>query len=422
MKMKIKKVSIRKLFYNNKFVLVFSIILSFLLWIKFSSSSSESITKTISNIPISVPLSDSAQKDGLTVFGLDDVTAEVSVTGSRLVLGQLSKDNIQIFAQQSAGIINTTGNYTLELSAKKSGILTDYEIVSSVSPRFINVFVDHYNSKNFEVIPQIKYKSDPKYFSSPVSLSESNITISGPDSIVSSIAKVCIEGEIKETLNKTTTLYDLPINLYDENGKKISYSMLNLSSTKLDATIAILSRKTVKIVPTFANKPADLNIYNSQISISPSSVEIAASEEVLKSLNSIELESVDFTKIKDNHNEFDLQLKVPNGCRSLNNIYSAKLKLDMSSMSSKKVSTNKFEFLNLSDGKKASCTTSSLSIDVIGPLSELKNIKPNNISVQIDLNGKENFTGITELPVKVIIESNDKCWIYGNYTVNVKVE
>ena len=206
MKMKIKKISIRKLFYNNKFVLIFSIILAFLLWIKFSTSSSESITKTISNIPINVPLSDSAQKDGLTVFGIDDVTAEVSVTGSRLVLGQLSKDNIQIFAQQSAGLINTTGNYTLELSARKNGILTDYEITSSVSPRFINVFVDHYKSKSFEVTPEIKYKSDPKYFSSPVSLSESNITISGPDSIVSSISKVSVEGEIKETLNKTTTL------------------------------------------------------------------------------------------------------------------------------------------------------------------------------------------------------------------------
>ena len=422
MKMKIKKVSIRKLFYNNKFVLIFSIILAFLLWIKFSSSSSESITKTISNIPINVPLSDSAQQDGLTVFGIDDVTAEVSVTGSRLVLGQLSKDNIQIFAQQSAGLINTTGNYTLELSARKNGILTDYEITSSVSPRFINVFVDHYKSKSFEVTPEIKYKSDPKYFSSPVSLSESNITISGPDSIVSSISKVSVEGEIKETLNKTTTLYDLPINLYDETGKKISYSMLNLSSTKLDATIALLSRKTVKVVPTFTNKPAGLNIYNNQVSISPSSVEIAASEDVLKSLDKIELESIDFTKIKPNHNEFDLQLKMPNGCRSLNNTYSAKLKLDMSSNSSKKISTNRFEFSNLSDSKKASCTTSSLTVDVIGPSSELRNINPNNIRVQIDLAGKENFTGVTELSAKIIIESNDKCWIYGNYSVNVRIE
>lgn len=422
MKMKIKKINIRKLFYNNKFVLIFSIILAFLLWIKFSSSSSESIIKTISNIPINVPLSESAQQDGLAVFGIDDVTAEVSVSGSRLVLGQLSKDNIQIFAQQSAGLINTTGNYTLELSAKKNGILTDYEITSNVSPRFINVFVDHYKSKDFEATPEIKYKSDPKYFSSPVTLSEPNVTISGPDSIVSSIAKVCVEGEIKETLNKTTTLYDLPINLYDENGKKISYSMLSLSSTKLDATIALLSRKTVKLVPTFTNKPDGLNIYNSQINISPSSVEIAGSEDVLKDLDKIELESVNFTKIKDDHNEFDLQLKVPNGCRILNNIYSAKLKLDMSSMSSKKLSANKFEFSNLSENKKASCTTSSLTVDIMGPQSELKNIKSGNIRVQIDLNGKENFTGVTELPAKIIIDSSDKCWVYGNYAANVKIE
>ena len=198
--------------------------------------------------------------------------------------------------------------------------------------------------------------------------------------------------------------------------------MLNLSSTKLDATVALLSRKTVKVVPTFTNKPEGLNIYNNQVSISPSSVEIAGTEDVLKSLDKIELESVDFTKVKANHNEFDLQLKVPNGCRSLNNTYSAKLKLDMSSMASKKLSTSRFEFSNLSENKKASCSTSNLTVDIIGPSPELKNIKSSNICVRIDLAGKENFTGITELPAKIIIESNDRCWVYGNYSVNVKVE
>ncbi|MBR1779424.1 MAG: hypothetical protein IJ758_02860 [Clostridia bacterium] len=420
--MKIKKINVRKLFYNNKFVVVFSILLAFLLWIKFSSSSAESTSKTISNIPINVALSESAQQDGLVVFGLENVTAEVSVSGSRLVLGQLTKDNIQVFAQQSAGLINTTGNYTLELSAKKTGIFTDYEITSSVAPRFINVFVDHYKTKSFEIAPEIKYKSDPKYFSSPVSLSESSITISGPDSIVSAIAKVCVESELKDTLSKTTTIYDLPISLYDENGKKISYSMLDMSFVKVDATIALLSRKTFKVVPTFNNKPDGLSIYSNQINVSPAYVEIAATEEMLSSIDKIELESIDFTKIKAISNDFNLALKVPSGCRSLNNIYSAKLKLDMSDMATKRLSVKQFDFLNLSEGKTASCTTSSITVDVIGPPAELKSIKANNLHAQIDLTGNENFTGVTELPAKIIIDSNNKCWVYGTYSVNVKVE
>ena len=77
--MNLKRVNLRKLFYNNKFVLVFSIIISFFLWIKFSTSSSEVSSKTISNIPITVALSEESHQDGLVVFGIDDVTAEVAI-------------------------------------------------------------------------------------------------------------------------------------------------------------------------------------------------------------------------------------------------------------------------------------------------------------------------------------------------------
>ena len=104
---------INKFFKSNKLAFVFSLIVSFCIWVKLSTSSSEKISKTISNIPINIALSESAKESGLRVFGLDNVFAEVTVEGNRIALGQLTKENITVFAQQSAGIINTTGNYTL---------------------------------------------------------------------------------------------------------------------------------------------------------------------------------------------------------------------------------------------------------------------------------------------------------------------
>lgn len=419
--MNLKRVNLRKLFYNNKFVLVFSIIISFFLWIKFSTSSSEVSSKTISNIPITVALSEESHQDGLVVFGIDDVTAEVSVSGNRIVLGQLSKDNIQIFAQQSAGLINTTGNYTLELGAKKSGLLTDYDIISSVSPRFINVFVDRYKSKTLDIVPEISYKADSNSFSSPVSLSETSVTVSGPESIVSNITKACVESEIKDTITKTTTFSDLPISLYDSENKKVSLSMLSLSISKVDATIAILDKKLVRVSPTFTNKPSGLDLYSNQISVAPSRIEIAGSSDILNSLDKIELEPLDFSKVDNSHKEFDLALKIPSGCKNLSNTYSARLKLNMGTIFSKNVNVNKFDFINLPSGKSASPTTLNLNVKVEGPLSELKNTNNQNVSAQIDLSGKEDFSGTAELPAKIVIDSSGKCWAFGNHSVNVKI-
>ena len=50
----VKRFSIGKLFYNNKFVLVFSIVTSFIIWIAVSSSDSKGHPITISDIPISI--------------------------------------------------------------------------------------------------------------------------------------------------------------------------------------------------------------------------------------------------------------------------------------------------------------------------------------------------------------------------------
>ena len=85
------------------------------------------------------------------------------------------------------------------------------------------------------------------------------------------------------------------------------------------------------------------------------------------------------------------------------------------------MNVNKFDFINLPSGKSASPTTLNLNVKVEGPLSELKNINSQNVSVQIDLSGKEDFSGTAELPAKIVIDSSGKCWFFGNYSVNVKI-
>ena len=79
-KNRIRKINVNKLFYNNKFVAVFSFILSVIIWTTVSSNSTESIPVTISDIPVDIQLSESAVQDGLKVFSGHDITARVEIT------------------------------------------------------------------------------------------------------------------------------------------------------------------------------------------------------------------------------------------------------------------------------------------------------------------------------------------------------
>ena len=139
---KIKKINLGRLFYNNKFVAAFSVVLSLIIWIIVYSSGTESVPVTISDIPVDIQLSNSAIQDGLKIFSSHDLKARVEIAGNRLVIGQVTKDNIQISASLAAGTIMSPGNYTLELSAKKVGLLKDYEIVSDVKPSVVTDKVD----------------------------------------------------------------------------------------------------------------------------------------------------------------------------------------------------------------------------------------------------------------------------------------
>lgn len=422
MKINIKKINYRKLFYNNKFVAVFSVFIAFCLWLKISSSSSEITNKTISNIPIHVELSKTTKESGLSVFGLDDITSEITVSGNRIVLGQLSKDNIQVYAQQSEGIIDAAGNYSLELKARKMGVLTDYNFESNVSPKYINVFVDRFKSKTFNISSNISYSTSPTYFS-PVTLSESSVTISGPDSIVSNIAKVCVEKDISEPIKQTTNIKGLPLELYDNTKKKITSKYLTYSTNKVDATISLLNKKSLPLKPVYINEPSIWPFKSAAIKVVPESVEIAAPTNVAAELKQIELEALDISKVNLANYTFEMPLRIPQECRNLSNTYYANLKIDMSGIQSKKVNVNKINFINIPKGKQATSSTLSLKVEILGPAAEIKKISSDDISIQVDLSSKEGFTGTTELPAKIVFSSSQSsCWAYGSYNINAEIK
>lgn len=413
---------INKFLSSNKVAFIFSLLVSFCIWVRLSTSSSESVTRTITGIPITLNLSDSAKEAGLQVFGLDGISAEVAVTGNRIVLGQLTKDNITVFAQQAAGMINRTGNYTLELSARKTGRPQNYEITNQVSPRFINVFVDRFQSKTFEVASNINCSTDSNHFVSVAVLSEPSVTISGPESVVSSINKVVVEKEIKDKITNTTNLKDLPLSLYDENDKKVSSANLSFSTNKLDATINVLSRKTVNLDAIFLNKPHKLNLKGKRLALDQTKIEIAASDDVLDSVNSIPLETLDFADINLYNKEFSLPLKLPSGVRNLSNIYSVLLKFNTDGMQSKNVRVSNIVFVNKPSGQIVNSYTKVINTEVIGPTFDLKNVKSEDLYVQVDLSGKENFKGVTDVPAVIKFYADTSCWVYGRYNVTVQIE
>lgn len=415
MRKKISNFRLGKLFYNDKFVMGFSIFLAFIFWLYVSSTTQEASVFTVTDIPVSLP----ELTHELKYFNAQDIKAEVRISGNALVVATVTSDDIYITANDTS-FITSPGNYTLDLVPKKSGMKMDYTFDSSPSPSSVNVYVDRQaEPREIEITDKIKVSSvDENSYASTTTLSQQTVKVSGAESIVNSIAQVCAEYEFKSTLSQTTVV-TAPLVFYDSLGNKVDTKYITYDIAKVDATIPILKLVNVDIVPSITNMPDTLNI-SDKITVDPPTIRLAVPTN-MSSNAGISTENIDFSKVTIDNNKFEVGLSIPSGCKNINGTEKATITFDTSDMETKTLAVTNFNVINEGDDQTTSVSTQSLNVTLIGSKDQLSTITSSNITAVIDMSAKApNFIGMAEMPVSIKINSKfNSCWAYGSYTVNV---
>ena len=409
-----------RLFKSNKFLLVISLIISVTIWVAISFSDTNETASTISNIPIQINLSEDAADNGLQIFTGNDQKAAVTVSGNRLSIGSISSDDI-IVSAPTAGTISTTGTYPLSLTAKKANSSDGFQIISTVSPSVITIFVDKYKETEFDIVNKTTYKVSKGYHA-VVTTSAESITVSGPQSEVDKVASIGIVGEIASELKDNTSL-ECDVKLFDNSGSVITNNLLTLSDEKVTANFSVLPYKELPLKIAFENSPSGLNMdYYSNIL--PDKIKIAAKQEVLDKLESISTVPIDFGTLKNQGYDFEQKLDIPSKCVNISDVDTVDVKLNLSSLKTRRlrVSNNYFKVTGLSGGYSYSIATNSLNITLVGPGSEISSITEADLGCEIDGSSIDGTTGSITLPVKFKVNGHSSCWITGNYKVNITVE
>ncbi|MBR1731780.1 MAG: hypothetical protein IJ725_05055 [Ruminococcus sp.] len=375
---------------------------------------------TISDIPIQINLSDDAVDNGLQIFTGNDQKAAVTVSGNRLTIGSISKEDI-IVSAPTAGTISTSGTYPLSLTAKKANSSDRFDIVSTVSPSVITIFVDQFKETNFDIINKITYKVSKGYHA-VVTTSAESITVSGPQSEVDKVASVGIVGEISGELKDNTSL-ECDVKLYDNSGSVITSNLLTLSDEKVTANFSVLPYKEVPINIAFKNKPDGLDMSNYS-TILPDKIKIAAPQEILDKLTAINTTAIDFSTLKNQSYDFEQKLDIPSQCVNISDNQTVDVKINLSSFKTRtiKITSDYFSMTGLSDEYSYSIATNSLNVTFVGPKSQISKITADDLTCEIDGSSIEDTTGSITLPVSFKVNNNSSCWATGSYKVNITVE
>ncbi|MEE0265422.1 MAG: CdaR family protein [Acutalibacteraceae bacterium] len=426
-KIKKLKTEISKLFVNSKFLLLLSFLLACIFWVAFATDSDEESVTMITDIPVTIQLSEQAEKEGLRVYRGGDTKVTVQIKGNRLTVGSISNNDIQVVAQNTNSV-NVANSYALSLSAKKVGVKTDYEIIS-VSPSVINVTVDKERSKEFSIEKDIDtsqvtlpVKDNATYYLSQPVLSNDTVTVTGPEQEVKNISKVqvsdIITGQKKENITK-----NLKVHLLDSSGEPIENELLTVTPAKVDVTLQVLQQKEVKIVPSFANLPNGVNP-EEIVKVEPATITVAGRDDIINALTQITLDPIDFSQLDPTTTQMTRNITLPTACINITGEQQAKLLFSLADYTSKVFTISDIQLKNVPSGHMAQVTTKSLSVSIAGPKDVISEISTDDITATVDLTSlADGFEGSQEMQVIISIPQLNDCWCFNSEnTVNVSIK
>lgn len=415
----IKKLSLKKLFENNKFVFFFSLFLAIVLWCIFVLNSSLQIDRTINDVPVKIDTSGILSH--FSIIDGDNFTVDVTITGNRFAISQVSKDDITITAQASAGYVTGAGTFPFNLSSR---VNSPDVTVTNIDPSTIYVSFDTYTQKELEVkVDDSSLSAEEGYIFMDSVSDISTVIVSGPSTILNLVDSAVAIIDEDEVLNETTS-YIVKIKLLNKYGNEISsddMKQLELNYAETRVTANVLKRAKLKLKVDFSNQPSEYIKNPLSYSISPQYIEVAAPEDYLN-ITEYSVGTIDFRELSPKA-QFDFELDLPDEILSIDNISTVTVKPATDNLDSVKRNVTKFEVVNVPANKEVTVITKQLTdVTIVGNPDILARISSSDLSAEISWGSISDTTGESVVPVKIKIGQYSDCWIFGKYEVTVRVK
>lgn len=418
-----KKYKISDIFYNNRFLLVFSVLIAVIFWLVVVVELGVEVENTVRNVPVQIDYASVEENLGLKPFGEKTFTVDVTVKGKKYIVE--SSDMIDdLVVKANTSYVNSAGNSTMKLEISSKNANPAYDVIR-YSADEVSVYFDYPGDKEFVVVPELEFEGDAVaegYYIGELIFPESDtVRVTGPETEVNKItgivARAKVEGGLKQ--NKTVDAELVAVTETNEILRNITFNRKNGS---IRITLPVYKVVDLPLSCEFSNKPSDyVDSYPFTVSISPSTAEIGIPEQKLEGLTEFEILTIDFSEIKEGINVFAVPVSAVTGGVIVSQVEEFKVTVNVHGMTSTKIGApENISFVNEPSGSKAELVKLDFSeMTVIGPFESLETMTVDNVTVTADLSGVSSDTkGNVTVPVMI---KDDDCWSYGEYTATVLI-
>ena len=413
---KTNKFSLGKLFDNNKFVLIVSLFLAFVIWLSFSMYGGEQQEKTV-DVPIQMDSMTVPSQFNLQQFGdFSNSAVTVTIVGKKAVIGTVNKDDIKVTA--STLDVNTAGKHTLPLSVSVDSN-KDFQILST-NTLSVEVYFDVYKEVNVSVTTDLSQTPTVPtgYELGSVILSADKLLAYGPSTEVSKIDRILARADIEETLTKTVS-YQAQILAIDQYGNEIQNISIK-NSDDFTITIPVYKLASLPVSVEFTNMPEGMTQDDLNVKYSVNKLNIAGEAETIDKMQTVVIGTIDFSELNDVQTSFSFDANAIAGIKMKTKISTVTVTVDLSSFESRTITLDAsgIETSNTSD-KKVKLNTKSLTIRIAGTSDAVNSVKEADISVVLKIDDEAVVGENQNFPLSVKLSGQSDCWIVGQYEADV---
>ena len=418
-----KKQRISDLFYDNRFLMVFSVVAAIIFWLVVVVEFGVEVEKEIKGIDVVIDYDRIEEDLGLKPFGQKNFTVDVTVSGKKYIVdADEIADEIEVKANTS--YVSTAGNAALKLSVTSDSSI--YEIVDCSTDEII-VYFDYPGSKELVIEPEITFDGEPVadgYYMGEYIFPDSNtVKVTGPETEVNRIDRVIARASVGGKLHENKTV-DAELVAVNASGETVPNISFNKKSDVINLTLPVYKLAQLPLRCGFENRPSDYvddRMLPLVYTVSPSAAEMGLPEKKLESIDAFEIMTIDFSQLKEGVNVFKVKASDISNAVVVDGTDEFTVTVTVNGMSSKSLKVNQeVTFINAPEDIKYELVKLDFSeITVIGPENSIESIDSENVSLTADLSDvSAEMKGNVTVPVNV---TENDCWIYGSYTATILV-
>lgn len=418
--------SFSDLLKDKRFMLFFSCLLAFVLWMWVAIEKSPETQRVITGVPVQINLENSVPEQlGLSVFGNSEFTVDVTVKGKKYITSSLSADDIDVIA--NTNYVDGSGIKTLQIKVTPKDSNADY-VISSYSSNYVEVYFDTYKEVELPITGVIETEltsvvPDGCVVGDTV-LSKNTVLISGPTTEVNKISSVTANITIDKILEKTT-VFDPAFKIVTNDGSSLEYVKLVTDESNITVTVPVLKEVVLPTTIEFRNAPSYFINNPLSYTVYPSTVKVAVPVDMIETTEYYVVDTIDFADISGSINTFNIDVNTTaNSFKVLSNISKFTVKIDASDMVSKTITIPAKQISILNNRDDFSVTVlndKDIAVKVVGKESHINNITADNLSIVVDTTEQEIINNTSVLQGVVVVSGDFPCWSVGRYDVKVKV-